>query len=111
MPTVGSDNDAFVWGGETISSVDGRCANAEGTLAGSDLDMASAVKNSVHLLGLDLAEALRMASTYPAAVLGLSARLGRVAPGLRADLVCLDDALRVQETWIGGRDSGDVEPA
>jgi N-acetylglucosamine-6-phosphate deacetylase len=42
-----------------------------------------------------------MASTYPARVLGDRER-GRIAPGMRADLVLLDDALQVRATWIGG---------
>jgi len=105
MPTVGSERTTFLLRGETITCVDGRCTTVEGTLAGSDLDMASAVRNTVRLLGLKLEEALRMASTYPAEVLGLAAQRGRIKPGLQADLVCLDGALNVRETWIGGRDS------
>jgi N-acetylglucosamine-6-phosphate deacetylase len=70
-------------------------------LAGSALDMATAVRNTVERLGLPLAEACRMAATYPADFLGLPDR-GRIAVGCRADLVALDDALAVRETWIGG---------
>ena len=76
--------------------------NAAGSLAGSALDMASAERNTVQMLGLPLEEAARMASTYPAQFLGLGDRLGRIAPGYRADLVLLDEALQVRETWIGG---------
>ena len=64
--------------------------------------MATAVRNSVSLLGLDLAEAARMASTYPARFLGIEATHGRIAPGLRADFVALDAALEVRDVWIGG---------
>ena len=103
MPTVGADDKRFQIGGQTIVAEDGRCANAEGRLAGSDLDMASAVRNTVRRLGLPLEEALRMASLYPAAFLGLERRLGRIAPGFNADLVLLDDDLEVRETWIGGQ--------
>ena len=46
-----------------------------------------------------------MASTYPAQFLGLADRHGRIAPGLQADLVLLDEALEVRETWIAGVDS------
>ena len=76
-----------------ISAVDGKCVNAQGTLAGSDLDMASAVRNAVAMLGLDLADAVAMASANPAAFLGLDHELGRIAPGYRANLVLLDAAL------------------
>jgi len=105
MPMVGADSPSFDLYGETITAVDGVVRNAAGALAGSALDMATAVRNCVHLLGLPLAEAARMASTYPAQFLGLDDRLGRIAPGLRADLVLMDAALQVRETWIGGEPS------
>ncbi len=102
MPMVGSDDPAFDLYGETITAVDGVVRNAAGSLAGSALDMASAVRNSVRLLGLPLDEAARMASTYPAEFLGLGDTHGRIAPGWRADLVALDADLQVVGTWIGG---------
>lgn len=105
MPPVGADDPSYRLRGETITVVDGRCATADGTLAGSALDMASAVRNTVRLVGLDLEEALRMASLYPAGFLGMDGERGRIAPGYRADLVLLDDALDVRATWIDGAEA------
>ena len=102
MPMVGSDDPGFDLYGETIVAKDGVVRNAAGSLAGSALDMANAVRNTVNLLGLTLDEAARMASTYPAQFLGIDAMRGRIAPGLAADFVALDRELRVVETWIGG---------
>lgn len=102
MPPVGADRPDYVLNGETIVVRDGVCQTAQGVLAGSALDMASAVRNAVQLLGLPLEEAVRMASTYPAEFLGLRESHGRIAPGYRADLVVLDDEYRVQQSWIGG---------
>ncbi|MCW5580243.1 MAG: N-acetylglucosamine-6-phosphate deacetylase [Luteimonas sp.] len=102
MPMVGADDPAFVLYGETITAVDGVVRNAAGSLAGSALDMATAVRNGVRLLGLSLEESARMASRYPARFLGIDDRLGRIAPGYAADLVLLDDALAVRATWIAG---------
>ncbi|SDY87193.1 N-acetylglucosamine-6-phosphate deacetylase [Lysobacter sp. yr284] len=102
MPPVGGAHEDFVLYGETMTCRDGKCTTASGTLAGSALDMASAVRNTVQRLGLPLDEACRMASTYPAQFLGLGERLGKILPGYRADLVALDDALTVQDSWIGG---------
>lgn len=102
MPMVGADRPSFELYGETITAVDGVVRNAAGALAGSALDMASAVRNCVRLLDLPLAEAARMASRYPAEFLGLAATRGRIAAGMDADLVLLDDALEVRATWIGG---------
>ena len=102
MPMVGADDPSFDLYGETITAVDGVVRNAAGTLAGSALDMATAVRNSVHLVGVPLEEAVRMASTYPAEFLGLGATHGRIVPGYRADLVALDADLQVVATWIAG---------
>ncbi len=102
MPMVGSDDPAFALYGEVITAVDGVVRNAAGALAGSALDMATAVRNCVRLLGLPLDEAARMASTYPADFLGLAGRCGRIAAGLQADLVLLDESLAVRSTWIAG---------
>jgi N-acetylglucosamine-6-phosphate deacetylase len=102
MPPVGADDPSFCLNGETITAREGICQTAEGVLAGSALDMASAVRNCVHLLGLPLAEAARMASTYPAEFLGLSHACGHIAVGRRADFTVLDEDLQVRETWIGG---------
>ena len=102
MPPVGSDQPSFVLQGRTIRVVDGICRDENGTLAGTTLDMAAAVRNSVSLLGLDIAEAARMASQYPAEFLGLGHELGRIAPGYRANLVQMDDEFNVRRTWIEG---------
>jgi len=88
--------------GARISVRGGRCVDEAGTLAGSALDMASAVRNSVDLLDLPLEEAARMASTWPAEFLGLGHELGRIAPGYRARMVALDERLHVRTTWIDG---------
>lgn len=102
MPPVGSDNPDFVLKGETITVRDGVCQTADGTLAGSALDMATALRNTVNMVGVPYDEAARMASTYPAAFLGLAATHGHISAGYRADFVVLDDTHHVAETWIGG---------
>lgn len=103
MPMVGGDAPGFDLYGETITAIDGVVRNAAGALAGSALDMASAVRNTVQLLDLPLDEACRMAAQYPAEFLGLGGELGRIAPGYRADLVLLDGQVRVQGAWISGQ--------
>lgn len=103
MPMVGSDSPSFDLYGETITAVEGVVRNADGALAGSALDMATAVRNSVRWLGVDLAEAARMASTYPAQCIGLGGRLGRIAPGYQADLVLVDADVQVLNTWVAGQ--------
>jgi N-acetylglucosamine-6-phosphate deacetylase len=107
MPSVGADTKTFQIQGRTISLVGGvnghKIVDDEGRLAGAHLDMASAVRNAVRLLGLDFVEALRMASAHPAAFLKLGHELGRIAPGQRANLALLDGAVNVKRTWIDGQ--------
>ncbi len=102
MSVTGTDLTQFDLHGRTIYRKDGRLTTEDGTLAGSDLDMASAVRNSVQRLGLALPDVLRMASLVPASFLRLDHELGRIAPGYRADLVLLDESLSVKQTWIAG---------
>lgn len=109
MPTVGSSADSFDLLGRTISrAADGALRTEDGALAGADLDMASAVRNTVGTLGLPLEAALHMASRAPAEFLGLGGELGRIAPGYRANLVLLDDRLAVTETWIDGQSTAEA---
>ncbi|MGO4526603.1 amidohydrolase family protein, partial [Microvirga sp. 2MCAF35] len=102
MAVTGTDLAGFALHGRRIHRRDGRLTTDDGTLAGSDLDMASAVRNAVHRLGLGLPAVLRMASLVPARFLKLDHERGRIAPGYRADLVLLDESLHVRHTWIGG---------
>lgn len=102
MPPAAGAPDAFRLGDQEIRVAAGRCTTPDGRLAGSVLDMAGAVRNAVAWLGIGLDEALRMASTYPAATIGLAHEIGRIAKGFRADLVLLDGDLGVRATWIGG---------
>jgi N-acetylglucosamine-6-phosphate deacetylase len=102
MPCVGSDEKSFVLQGRPIHVAEGRCVGADGTLAGSDLDMAGAVRNTVNRLGIAPEAAAAMASTSPAAFLGLSHERGALAVGLAADWVRLTRDLQPAGTWIGG---------
>ncbi|MFV8817254.1 N-acetylglucosamine-6-phosphate deacetylase [Haliea sp. E17] len=102
MPTVGSDLTQFELGSESISLCDGRLLNPGGTLAGSHLDMLAAVNNAAAFAGIDWFEAARMASLYPARVLGLEDQLGRLAPGYRANLLALDSQGSPRASWVAG---------
>jgi N-acetylglucosamine-6-phosphate deacetylase len=103
MPPVGGTKSSFVLNGETIVVREGRCARTDGKLAGACLDMATAVRNCVRLLGVPLTDALRFASTHPAQCLGLGNRLGKLAAGCRADMVAFDGTtIEVLHTWVAG---------
>jgi N-acetylglucosamine-6-phosphate deacetylase len=101
MSTVGSDQQTITLNDRMVWRRNGALELEDGTLAGSDLDMMSAVRYLVQQVGVELGEALRMASTYPAEFLKRS-ELGRIAAGARADLVHIDDALLAKAVWRAG---------
>ncbi len=102
MPSVGASETNFQIGGKAIAVSDGKCVTADGTLAGSALDMASAVRNAIRWLDVDMPSAVRMASQTPAEFLGLGSEFGRIQVGYRADFVRTDQHLNVIDTWIDG---------
>ncbi len=105
MSLVGSEKDTFMLNGRTVRRERGgfcsKLVLSDGTLAGSDVDMASTIRYGVTYLELTLAEALRMATLYPARFLRLADR-GHLSPGARADLVHFTDAIDVTATWLNG---------
>jgi N-acetylglucosamine-6-phosphate deacetylase len=102
MPIVGSGQDHFMLQGRRVTLRDGVCVDENGTISGAAIDMSTAVRNAVELLGLPIEQAARMASTYPAQFLGLGSEMGRIAPGYRANLTVLDDKLETRAAWIDG---------
>jgi N-acetylglucosamine-6-phosphate deacetylase len=102
MPTVGTEQDYFDLMGKRIHLRSGRLVSENGTLAGAHLDMASAVRNAVTLIGISLDDALRAAALVPARFLGIEQHRGTLSAGARADIVALGPDLDVIATWIGG---------
>lgn len=103
MATIGTDMTSFTLNGRTIHRKDGRLTLDDGTLAGADLDMIAAVRFMHRSVGLDLGEALRMASLYPAQAIGRQDRLGRLVAGSAANIVALSQQLGVAGVWIDGK--------
>ncbi len=102
MSPVGSTEKQFNLSGKKVTLSNGQLRSETGELAGSVLDMASAVRNVHQRLKSPLAKALRMASTYPAQFIGLN-HLGQLKPGYQANMVLLDkQSLTVMANWIAG---------
>ncbi|WP_199709372.1 N-acetylglucosamine-6-phosphate deacetylase [Rhodophyticola porphyridii] len=97
---AGMPDGPYRLGGQEIVKAEGAMRLPDGTLAGSALTMDVALRNLVEI-GLPLAEAARRLSTLPADWLGQT-DIGRLAPGAHADLIVLDDALRIDRVVIGG---------
>ena len=102
MAVAGSDAQAFDLGGRRISRAGGRLTLADGTLAGADLTLPQAVKVLVSEVGIPLAQALAMATSIPADVIGQGARHGHLLPGRAADMVHLGADGALQGVWRAG---------
>jgi N-acetylglucosamine-6-phosphate deacetylase len=111
MAHVGSDIQTLAWLDSTITRMDGKLTLEDGSLAGSCLDMNSAVKNMYDLLKQQprwnnaddlLANVLNMASEVPARLLGIQ-DIGALKLGNKADFVLLDDNMRIKGCWINGK--------
>lgn len=103
MAAAGMPDGGYELGGQAVV-VTGAVARLarDGSIAGSTLTMDAALRRAV-AAGIDIVAAVRMAATTPAAAIGLADSVGALAPGLRADLVELDDDLRVRRVMRAGR--------
>ena len=75
--------------------LDGDKYVSNGILSGSALTMAKSVKNAVEKAGIELSEALRMASLYPAKVMKLDNKLGKIAKGYKPEFVAMNNNLEI----------------
>ncbi len=101
MSAAGMADGGYRLGGLDVEVRDGVARLAGGgSIAGGTATAATVFRRAVKESGVPLAEAVRLAATTPAAVLGLADR-GAIVPGLRADLVLLDEDLRVREVLTG----------
>lgn len=102
MSTIGSDQQGFEFFGVEVIRDGDKLATPKGTLAGSALDMITAVKNAVQHCDITIGEALNMASLYPAQYLGVDDQMGQIAVGKNADLTLFSEDFLVTKTWISG---------
>lgn len=103
VPPAGLSGGSFRIGGREARLADGRVTLPDGTIAGGAATMDAVVRHVVESGVASLSQAVRMASSVPAGILGLAERKGRIAAGYDADLVALDGELQVVTTWVGGR--------
>ena len=108
MVAAGVGDGEYQLGALTVQVRDGAARLADGdSLAGSTLTMDNALRNAVRLAGVSLADAAVSAALTPARALGIADRVGSLEAGKQADLVVLDDDLRVVSVmrkgeWVDG---------
>lgn len=97
----------FTFEHHTISLHENKLVSHTGQLAGAAISMLDAVNYSIAVLGVDVPEALRMASLYPAQFLGKSDEIGQLKPDARADCVLLSTStngtLTLKNSWLRGQ--------
>jgi N-acetylglucosamine-6-phosphate deacetylase len=86
----------------TYHIVGGVMRASDGTIAGSALRIDQAVRNFMSYADISFAEAVMAATHAPAKLIGLEGEMGRLAPGMRADLSFWDAEYAIAGTMVGG---------
>lgn len=101
MRCAGLPDGDYELGGQPVFVRQGRAALADGTLAGSSINLLTAVQRAVSF-GISLEQAVLAATVTPAQAIGLADEIGTIAPGRRADCVLLGCDLEPQAVFLGG---------
>lgn len=99
---TGLPDGEYRFGGKRVRVEGGRCTLGSGVLAGSNIRLCDAVRNTVDA-GFHITESVEMASTTPAKIIGVSDHKGRLAEGLDADLTVMSRDFSVLLTMVGGK--------
>ena len=103
MRATGLGDGDYELGGQAVCVRDGAARSADGALAGSTVLLDEILRRVMRFAGLDLAQALPMATAVPAAALGLAGQKGSLQSGADADVILLDDEAQVKLTMVAGR--------
>jgi len=101
ISATGMPDGKYTLGDIEVSAAGGVCRNSEGKLAGSTLTLDRALRNIVGL-GAPLGDALRMLTLNPATLLGIEFKKGALRAGADADILLLNNALKVTEVYTRG---------
>ena len=102
IEVMGRRIKSFVMGGRKVIVNSQGARMADGTLVGSMLPMNHALCNVVKFTGIPLSDALILATTNPARLLGVEDRKGDIRVGMDADLVIMDKRCNIKRTIIAG---------
>jgi len=103
MSTVGTPMKTLTLNGRTIFRDKGVLRLEDGTLAGADIDMHSAVRHIHNQTNLDWYDAVKLASRNPAHCLKQQHDHGSLVPGSAANVVHMSEQHRIEGVWINGR--------
>ena len=111
MEAAGCSDGEYSIGGLPVTVKNGKALTHDGVLAGSTLDLFTALKNYMKYSGLALEEALPAATSNPADMIGISESCGRLIPGARADIIitdCKNDPKIIDVYAAGGKIAGHI---
>ncbi|MGI9506441.1 MAG: N-acetylglucosamine-6-phosphate deacetylase [Geminicoccaceae bacterium] len=103
MATAGSDITGFTLNGRPIRRGNGHLTLEDGTLAGADLDLTTAIRVLTKDVDHGFVDALRMATSLPARVIRQPHAVGRLATGMPADMIRLSETTQLIDVWRAGR--------
>jgi len=101
MRSAGLPDGDYELGGQPVYVREGKATLQDGTIAGSSINLLTAVKNAISF-GISPEAAVAAASTTPARVIGAEGVIGSIAPGKSADLVLLDGNWNIKCVFING---------
>jgi N-acetylglucosamine-6-phosphate deacetylase len=102
ISAAGQPDGEYGLGMKKVLVKGGRGLLESGALAGSTIRLCDAVRYAVEMAGIPLTEAIEMASSTPARIIGAESQKGRLAPGMDADITVLDRGFSVLLTMVGG---------
>jgi N-acetylglucosamine-6-phosphate deacetylase len=103
MPLAGTEDGDGNWEGQPIRVEGGKAVRvADNTIIGGVIALDQTVRNAVEHLDVTPLQAWSMASWVPSVAMRRTHEIDGISPGRKADLVLLDDELRVTDVWVNG---------
>jgi len=103
MSSLGLPDGMYVYDCWEYESKKGACRYKDGTLIGTSLPLNKMMSRIAKFSGVNINDAIKMATLNPARVLGLTGRKGSIEPGKDADIVIMDKNYNCLITIIGGK--------
>jgi N-acetylglucosamine-6-phosphate deacetylase len=102
MEAAGLQDGVYHLLGAKVIVKDGKATQEDGTIASSTALLNQCVRNMNRVVGLKMADAVKMASINPARVIGMSELLGSLEIGKWADLTVVDEDFNIYMTMVNG---------
>lgn len=96
MRAAGLNDGIYDLGGQEVIVKKGAARLKDGNLAGSTLNLRTAVYNMIKYLNVPVCDAVRMASLTPATAINIENKKGSIDIGKDADLILFDDDINIK---------------